>query len=168
VDKTARQRAGGGRYGTIHLHLESKENLRVFEKASHCLLKGATPVADFSEFFTFFKRSMHGTNHANYRSTQAICEAANTITANSKLVETLLKPMVVAVAKGDNPASQMEAAMVAREIGRVVGLGGRVSYNDVAIIFRTFFLMRNFEDALSRMGIPFIVVGATSFTREVS
>jgi superfamily I DNA/RNA helicase len=98
-----------------------------------------------AEFFSHFKRSMHGTNYANYRSTQAICEAANSITANSKLfsmrkVETLLKPMVVAVAKGEDvPASLAEAAMVAREIGRVVGLGGRVSAASRMTMWLSFF-----------------------------
>ncbi len=91
--------------------------------------KGATPVSNFADFFSHFKNSSHGTNYANYRSTQAICVAANSITANSELfsmrkVKTELKPMVLGLsADKDVPASQVEAAMVAREIGRTVGLG---------------------------------------------
>ncbi len=64
--------------------------------------RGATPVSNFSEFFSHFKNSAHGTNYANYRSTQSICAAANSITANSELfsmrkVKTELKPMVLQI-----------------------------------------------------------------------
>jgi DNA helicase-2/ATP-dependent DNA helicase PcrA len=59
---------------------------------------------------------------------------------------------------------EKEANHIGRAIQQLlVASQGRVQHNDFAICFRTHFLMRKFEEALNKLGIPYNLVGATSF-----
>lgn len=52
-----------------------------------------------------------------------------------------------------------EAELVTKEIGRILEFSnGLVKLNDIAILFRKAALIFNFERALSRANIPFVVV----------
>ncbi len=55
-----------------------------------------------------------------------------------------------------------EAEFVARRIHELVR-SGDVSYSGVCVLFRSHFYSRNFEEAFSRSGVPYTLVGMTAF-----
>lgn len=102
----------------------------------------------------------------NYRSTQRILDAANSVIANNMsrrpkdlwTDETGGAPIVRFV--GDDEGD--EARYVAQEIARLVD-SGEVSYPDVAIFYRANAQSRVLEEALFRQGVPYRVLGGTRF-----
>jgi DNA helicase-2/ATP-dependent DNA helicase PcrA len=102
----------------------------------------------------------------NYRSTQRILDAANSVIANNMsrrpkdlwTDETGGAPIVRFV--GDDEGD--EARYVAQEIARLVD-SGEVGYPDVAIFYRANAQSRVLEEALFRQGVPYRVLGGTRF-----
>ena len=108
----------------------------------------------------------------NYRSTQTILTAANSVIArNTDRRDKRLwsdagdgEKIVGYVADNEHD----EAAFVASEIDRLVDAGG-VRNGDIAVFYRTNSQSRVFEDVFLRVGMPYKVVGGVRFyeRREV-
>jgi DNA helicase II / ATP-dependent DNA helicase PcrA len=102
----------------------------------------------------------------NYRSTQNILSAANSvISRNSGRREKRLwtdagagELIVGYVADNEHD----EARFVAEEIDSLVA-GGELTYNDVAVFYRTNNSSRSLEEVFIRAGIPYKVVGGVRF-----
>jgi DNA helicase II / ATP-dependent DNA helicase PcrA len=102
----------------------------------------------------------------NYRSTQNILSAANSVIArNSGRRDKRLwtdagegERIVGYVADNEHD----EAAFVAGEIDRLVDRGD-ITYNDVAVFYRTNNSSRSLEEVFIRAGIPYKVVGGVRF-----
>jgi DNA helicase II / ATP-dependent DNA helicase PcrA len=102
----------------------------------------------------------------NYRSTQNILSAANSvISRNSGRREKRLwtdagEGELIVGYVADNEHD--EARFVAQEIDALVG-GGDLTYNDVAVFYRTNNSSRSLEEVFIRAGIPYKVVGGVRF-----
>ncbi|HXY66361.1 MAG TPA: DNA helicase PcrA [Mycobacterium sp.] len=102
----------------------------------------------------------------NYRSTQNILSAANSvISRNSGRRE---KRLWTAAGEGELIVGYVadnehdEARFVAEEIDTLVA-GGELTYNDVAVFYRTNNSSRSLEEVFIRAGIPYKVVGSVRF-----
>lgn len=102
----------------------------------------------------------------NYRSTQAILNAANKLIAHNKLRVT--KNLYTKENEGDkvnvhsSPSSRLEADYVAREISKLKQFGG-YQYRDIALLYRSNYITMDFETALTRYQIPYKIYGGTKF-----
>ena len=102
----------------------------------------------------------------NYRSTQAILNAANKLIAHNKLRVT--KNLYTKENEGDkvnvhsSPSSRLEADYVAREISKLKQFGG-YQYKDIALLYRSNYITMDFETALTRYQIPYKIYGGTKF-----
>lgn len=102
----------------------------------------------------------------NYRSTQNILSAANSVIArNSGRREKRLwtdagQGELIVGYVADNEHD--EARFVAEEIDALVA-GGEITYNDVAVFYRTNNSSRSLEEVFIRAGIPYKVVGGVRF-----
>ncbi len=102
----------------------------------------------------------------NYRSTQNILSAANSVIArNSGRREKRLwtdagEGELIVGYVADNEHD--EARFVAEEIDALVA-GGEITYNDVAVFYRTNNSSRSLEEVFIRAGIPYKVVGGVRF-----
>ncbi|MFQ5583087.1 MAG: ATP-dependent helicase, partial [Calditrichia bacterium] len=102
----------------------------------------------------------------NYRSTQIILNAANSLVSNNlkrlgKKLWSRKDPgnkirVLTAAHEGD------EAAKVLNIIGDIQG-SNQHSLNDIAVLYRTNAQSRALEDQLRRSGIPYILVGGVKF-----
>ncbi len=102
----------------------------------------------------------------NYRSTQNILSAANSvISRNSGRREKRLwtdagEGALIVGYVADNEHD--EARFVAEEVDALVG-GGELTYNDLAVFYRTNNSSRSLEEVFIRAGIPYKVVGGVRF-----
>ena len=102
----------------------------------------------------------------NYRSTQAILNAANKLIAYNKLRVT--KNLYTKEVGGEaitthcSPSGRLEADFVAREIRKLKDYGG-YNYNDIALLYRSNYITMDFEAALTRYQIPYKIFGGTKF-----
>ena len=102
----------------------------------------------------------------NYRSTQAILNAANKLIAYNKLRVT--KNLYTTELGGDaitvncSPSGRLEADYVAREIRKLKDYSG-YNYNDIALLYRSNYITMDFEAALTRYQIPYKIFGGTKF-----
>jgi DNA helicase II / ATP-dependent DNA helicase PcrA len=127
--------------------------------------RGAT-IRNIDEFEHDFKNAKTILLEQNYRSTQNILSAANTVIANNKdRREKRLwseagdgDPLRIYV--GDNEHD--EAAFIGSEIEQLQNRLG-FSLSDVAIFYRTNSQSRAIEESLIRLGLPYKVVGGTRF-----
>ncbi|HXE57005.1 MAG TPA: UvrD-helicase domain-containing protein [Gemmatimonadales bacterium] len=108
----------------------------------------------------------------NYRSTQIVLDAANAVIAEntSRLGKTLRTrrrggEQVTVLAAADE---RDEAEWVVRTL-QTRATRGDNAFRDMAVLYRTNAQSRAFEEALRRAGVPYRLVGATSFyeRREV-
>ncbi len=107
----------------------------------------------------------------NYRSTQTILDAANSVIARGDVPRRaelwtdrgLGAPVVRYHAEDEHD----EAAFIAEEADRLAAEG--VGYDDIAVFYRTNAQSRVLEDVLIRLGMPYRVVGGVRFyeRREV-
>ena len=99
----------------------------------------------------------------NYRSTDTILKAANAVI--SKNSRRNVKNLWTDLGTGDKiklvtlSDEREEASFVASSIAE----SENKKYSDNAILYRTNAQSRNFEFSLSRMGIPYIIIGGTRF-----
>ncbi|WP_298989532.1 DNA helicase PcrA [uncultured Pseudokineococcus sp.] len=108
----------------------------------------------------------------NYRSTQTILTAANTVIARNP--DRRPKNLWTASGQGEPVVGYVadtehdEAAFIAEEVDRLHDEAG-VRYGDVAVFYRTNAQSRALEEVLVRTGVPYKVVGGTRFyeRREV-
>ena len=102
----------------------------------------------------------------NYRSTQAILNSANKLIAHNRL--RLSKNLYTKENVGEqvnvhsSPSDRLEADFVAREIMKLQKFGG-YSYSDIVLLYRSSYVTRDFEAALTRNKIPYKVYGGTKF-----
>ena len=102
----------------------------------------------------------------NYRSTQAILNAANKLIAHNKLRVT--KNLYTKELGGEpitvncSPSGRLEADYVAREINKLKTYGG-YNYSDIALLYRSNYITMDFEAALTRYQIPYKIFGGTKF-----
>ena len=102
----------------------------------------------------------------NYRSTQTIVEAANSLIKHNR--NQIPKDVFSENAKGEKiqykPAysDKEEAAIVAKDVKRIRREDG-CQYSDFAILYRTNAQSRSFEEEFRRQGIPYRIYGGLSF-----
>lgn len=102
----------------------------------------------------------------NYRSTTTIVDAANALIVNNK--ERLKKTSFSEKEQGDPiilhraDDNEQEAGFVSEVIQRMHEVEGR-SYADFAVLYRTNKQSRAIETSLMQYGIPYQVIGGTSF-----
>ncbi|MDT7711384.1 MAG: ATP-dependent helicase UvrD/PcrA, partial [Pseudonocardiales bacterium] len=133
--------------------------------------RGAT-IRNIEEFERDFPNARTILLEQNYRSTQTILSAANSvISRNTGRRDKRLwsaagdgEPIIGYVADNEHD----EAAFVASEIDQLVD-NGRARFGDVAVFYRTNNASRVFEEVFIRLGLPYKVVGGVRFyeRREV-
>lgn len=102
----------------------------------------------------------------NYRSTQTIVEAANSLIKHNR--NQIPKDVFSENAKGEKiqykPAysDKEEAAIVAKDVKRIRREDG-CQYSDFAILYRTNAQSRSFEEEFRKQGIPYRIYGGLSF-----
>jgi DNA helicase-2/ATP-dependent DNA helicase PcrA len=108
----------------------------------------------------------------NYRSTRLVLDAANGVIAeNAGRIGKMLRTSrqggesLTLVAAADE---RDEAEWIVRELARRQG-AAEWSYDEMAILYRTNAQSRAFEESFRRSGVPYRIIGATSFyaRREV-
>ncbi|MDX1420832.1 MAG: 3'-5' exonuclease [Rubricoccaceae bacterium] len=102
----------------------------------------------------------------NYRSTQRILRLADAIIKNNK--GQLDKSLWTDNAEGDHVVvmealSERDEAQKIERTVRDLGLRAGYGYRDFAVLYRTNAQSRSIEEALRRGGIPYRIVGGTSF-----
>lgn len=117
-----------------------------------------------------FQRQFQGTRlfklEQNYRSTQTIVEAANSLIKHNR--NQIPKDVFSENAKGEKiqykPAysDKEEAAIVAKDVKRIRREDG-CPYSDFAILYRTNAQSRSFEEEFRKQGIPYRIYGGLSF-----
>jgi DNA helicase-2/ATP-dependent DNA helicase PcrA len=133
--------------------------------------RGAT-IRNIEQFERDFPNARTILLEQNYRSTQTILSAANSVIArNPGRQDKRLwsaagdgEPIVGYVADNEHD----EAAFVAAEIDHLVD-SGKARFGDVAVFYRTNNASRVFEEMFIRLGLPYKVVGGVRFyeRREV-
>ena len=102
----------------------------------------------------------------NYRSTQTLVEAANSLIKHNR--NQIPKDVFSENAKGEKilykPAysDKEEAAIVAKDVKRIRREDG-CQYSDFAILYRTNAQSRSFEEEFRKQGIPYRIYGGLSF-----
>ena len=117
-----------------------------------------------------YQRQFQGTRlfklEQNYRSTQTIVEAANSLIKHNS--NQIPKDVFSENAKGEKiqykPAysDKEEAAIVAKDVKRIRREDG-CQYSDFAILYRTNAQSRSFEEEFRKQGIPYRIYGGLSF-----
>lgn len=117
-----------------------------------------------------YQRQFQGTRlfklEQNYRSTQTIVEAANSLIKHNR--NQIPKDVFSENAKGEKiqykPAysDKEEAAIVAKDVKRIWREDG-CQYSDFAILYRTNAQSRSFEEEFRKQGIPYRIYGGLSF-----
>jgi len=133
--------------------------------------RGAT-IRNIEEFERDYPNARTVMLEQNYRSTQTILTAANSVIArnSSRRAKNLWTdsgegaPIVAYVADDERD----EASFISNEIDRLTDVEG-VKHGDVAIFYRTNAQSRSVEEVFIRVGMPYRVVGGTKFyeRREV-
>lgn len=117
-----------------------------------------------------YQRQFQGTRlfklEQNYRSTQTIVEAANSLIKHNR--NQIPKDVFSENAKGEKiqykPAysDKEEAAIVAKDVKRIRREDG-CQYSDFAILYRTNAQSRSFEEEFRKQAIPYRIYGGLSF-----
>ena len=117
-----------------------------------------------------YQRQFQGTRlfklEQNYRSTQTIVEAANSLIKHNR--NQIPKDVFSENAKGEKiqykPAysDKEEAVSVAKDVKRIRREDG-CQYSDFAILYRTNAQSRSFEEEFRKQGIPYRIYGGLSF-----
>ncbi|WP_349898671.1 ATP-dependent helicase [Parafrigoribacterium soli] len=122
-------------------------------------------IRNIVEFERDFPRSKVVLLEQNYRSTQNILDAANAVISNN--FDRKDKKLFTTIGAGDKItgftgySQHDEAQFVADEIQTLREAG--VSYNDVAVFYRTNAQTRALEEIFIRSALPYRVLGGTKF-----
>lgn len=126
--------------------------------------RGAT-IRNIEEFERDYPDATTVLLEQNYRSTQTILNAANSVISQNE--NRRKKKLWTALGSGEPIAGYVadnehdEARFIAQEIDALADKG--VDYSDIAIMYRTNNSSRAVEDVFMRSGIPYKVVGGTRF-----
>ena len=102
----------------------------------------------------------------NYRSTQNILDSANKLIAYNKL--RIHKDLYTKQDKGEKivthgcPSTYAEADFVAREIKKLKDKYN-YKYNDIALLYRSNYITKDFETCFIQQGIPYKIYGGLKF-----
>ena len=132
--------------------------------------RGAT-IRNIEDFERDFPNATTILLEQNYRSTQTILSAANSVIArNTGRREKRLwtdagdgELIVGYVADNEHDEARFVAAEIDSLVDPVSGKGSRTTYNDVAVFYRTNNSSRALEEVFIRAGIPYKVVGGVRF-----
>ncbi|WP_375167318.1 DNA helicase PcrA [Corynebacterium silvaticum] len=126
--------------------------------------RGAT-IRNIEEFERDYPDATTVLLEQNYRSTQTILNAANSVISQNE--NRRKKKLWTALGSGEPIAGYVadnehdEARFIAQEIDALADKG--VDYSDMAIMYRTNNSSRAVEDVFMRSGIPYKIVGGTRF-----
>ncbi|MEL6050984.1 DNA helicase PcrA [Corynebacterium rouxii] len=126
--------------------------------------RGAT-IRNIEEFERDYPNAETILLEQNYRSTQMILNAANSVIAQNE--NRREKKLWTALGSGDPIVGYVadnehdEARFIANEVDALADKG--VAYSDIAVMYRTNNSSRAVEDVFMRTGIPYKVVGGTRF-----
>lgn len=159
------QARGAGRVGPSWITVvgDSDQSIYAFRGAD------IRNIQDFEQDFPNAKTIML---EQNYRSTQAILDAANAVIAKNENRKP--KKLWTALGQGDKIVgyaadnAQQEAGWIANEIARI-HTEEDVAYRDIAIMYRANAQSRSLEEAMINANLPYQLVGGTKFyeRREV-
>lgn len=147
----------------------SKENLHVCAVGDDAQSIYAFRGANIDNILNFEKQ-FTGTKvfklEQNYRSTQRIVQAANSLIRHNK--QQIPKDVFSKNDEGDNLtlktaySDKEEAMIVCNEINRIRRIE-HCKYSDFAILYRTNSQSRSFEEAMRKAGMPYKIYGGLSF-----
>lgn len=147
----------------------SKENLHVCAVGDDAQSIYAFRGANIDNILNFEKQ-FTGTRvfklEQNYRSTQRIVQAANSLIRHNK--QQIHKDVFSKNDEGDNLtlktaySDKEEAMIVCNEINRIRRIE-HCKYSDFAILYRTNSQSRSFEEAMRKAGMPYKIYGGLSF-----
>lgn len=147
----------------------SKENLHVCAVGDDAQSIYAFRGANIDNILNFEKQ-FTGTRifklEQNYRSTQRIVQAANSLIRHNK--QQIPKEVFSNNDEGDNLtlktaySDKEEAMIVCNEINRIRRIE-HSKYSDFAILYRTNSQSRSFEEAMRKAGMPYKIYGGLSF-----
>ena len=147
----------------------SKENLHVCAVGDDAQSIYAFRGANIDNILNFEKQ-FTGTKvfklEQNYRSTQRIVQAANSLIRHNK--QQIPKDVFSKNDEGDNLtlktaySDKEEAMIVCNEINRIRRIE-HCKYSDFAILYRTNSQSRSFEEAMLKAGMPYKIYGGLSF-----
>jgi len=149
--------------------LLSEENMRVCAVGDDAQSIYAFRGANIDNILDFQKQ-FAGTRlfklERNYRSTQRIVQAANSLIRHNE--RQIPKDVYSCNVEGDKlsvkPAysDREEAIIVCNEIKRIKRID-KCGYNDFAVLYRTNSQSRSFEEAMRKVSIPYKIYGGLSF-----
>ncbi len=155
-----RELVGDGKDGVAPAQLtvvgDSDQSIYAFRGAS---------IRNIEEFEQDYQDAAVVFLEQNYRSTQSILEAANSVIA--KNAGRRPKRLWTAEGQGEKVVVEVgetehdEARLVVAELDRLSDAG--VDWGDIALFYRTNAQSRALEDRLMRAGIPYRIVGGTRF-----
>lgn len=156
-------------YELVRLLLNKENNIFIVgdEDQSIYAFRGAN-IENINKFKRDFKDYHIILLEQNYRSTNTILDAANSIIKNNstripkKLFSTKGKGEQIVHYKGVTARDEVE--YVAQTIRGLTRMG--YTYNDMAILYRANSTSRQFEDVLLQKQIPYRIVGNTSFFKR--
>ncbi|MDO4745747.1 MAG: 3'-5' exonuclease [Bacillota bacterium] len=153
-------------YAFIKMLAEAHNNICVVGDDDQCIYqwRGAD-IRNILEFEKDFRDAKVIKLEQNYRSTSNILDAAHSVIAHNKgrkdkklwTEQEAGYKLIYHRAEDEKE----EAQFVASEINRMKGPSRK--YSDFAILYRTNAQSRNFEEALSRRGIPYRVLGGLRY-----
>lgn len=163
------QDTNGIQYDLMRLFAQAKNQITIVGDPDQSIYGWrSAEVANLRKLFDDFPRTEQISLEENYRSSQAILDAALTvIQQDSNRFKKILKPIH---GKGTLPTlrrlktSSDEARWIVSEIRRVQLMTGHmVTPEDISILLRSASLSRQIESSLGKAGIPYRMVGGFKF-----
>ena len=124
--------------------------------------------SDINAFFTFVEK--HNLKQykleRNYRSTQTIVNAANSVIKHNE--KQFDKDLYSKKQEGGsvvvfNTSDQASEAALATKIATVLNRTQGIAYKDMAVLFRMSYLSRPIEDSFLSNGVPYVLLSGTPF-----
>jgi len=161
------QDTNGAQFKLVSLLTEEHRNLCVVgdDDQSIYRFRGAD-IRNILDFEKRYKDAEVIKLEENYRSTQTILDAANSVISNNKGRKS--KTLWTSNGKGGPirfiryPTSFDEASGIVRDIKESVA-GGKRRYSDHAVLYRTNAMSRLIEEKMLLMNVPYRIVGGVNF-----
>ena len=138
---------------------DSQQSIYAFRNADHTII---------TRFREDFPDALVVDLRTNYRSRQEILDAAYAVIRHASTVEPLLllangraKLPDAAIGIHGTPDARTEADQIAAQAARLIARGRRPS--EIAVLFRTGFMSRQFEQAMRGAHVPYKVRGSDGF-----
>ncbi len=123
-------------------------------------------IRNILEFTTTYPKATVIKLEQNYRSTKAILEAASDVISRNE--DRHAKRLWSTKPEGDRiryfeAEDEISEARLVADLIRETCYGPGISFNDIAVLFRSNHQTRPFEEAMRDHGLPYRIVGAKSF-----